>query len=177
MKKLSVLFTIIVISIMSFASVSIAAKPVDAKDIIQKLKSSQVLKVYVSQAESYLYSRTITTQEAEQILALLDEVLAIVGKNGKLSDLTSRQKLAILELFTEAGEVLDLEVVYDDGDIKITDKDGRVVFHVVYPSTADIIRHTGYDYNIALYGLSFLLLAGIAGVTTRKVLVKADNKD
>ncbi len=110
-------------------------------------------------------------------MQLLDEVLAVTGKNGKLSQLTSRQKLTILELFTEAGQVLDLEVVYDDGDINVTDKNGKVVFHVKYPTTADVIKRTGYDYDVALYGLSFLLLAGIASVTTRKVLVKEDNKN
>jgi hypothetical protein len=61
MKKLTIIFMVIVISAMSFASIASAAKAVGTKDIIQKLKTSQILKVYVSQAESYLNSRTITT--------------------------------------------------------------------------------------------------------------------
>jgi hypothetical protein len=104
---------------------------------------------------------------------LIDEVLATTGDKIRLSQLNSRQKLAILEYFTEAGQVLDLEVVYDDGDIIVTDKDNKQVFYV---NKADIIKQTGYNYDIALYGMALLLLAGLAGVTTRKVLVTTDKR-
>jgi hypothetical protein len=170
MKKLSVMLMVIIISMMSFASFTSAAT---TSDIINKLKSSSILKVYVTQADSYLKSITVTSEEADRILELIDEVLATVGDKVRLSRLNSRQKLAILEYFTEAGQVLDLEVVYDDGDIVVTDKDNNKVFYV---NNADIIKHTGNNYDIALYGMAFLLLAGIAGVTTRKVLITADKR-
>ncbi len=170
MKKLSVMLMVIIISMMSFASFTSAAT---TNDIVNKLKSSKILKIYVTQAESYLHSRQITSEQADKIMDLIDEVLATTGDKIRLSQLNSRQKLAILEYFTEAGQVLDLEVVYDDGDIIVTDKDDKQVFYV---NKADIIKHTGYNYGIALYGMAFILLAGIAGVTTRKILITSDNR-
>jgi hypothetical protein len=170
MKKLFIMLVVIVISIMSFASISSATT---TSDIVHKLKSSKILKIYVTQAESYLHSRNISSVQADKIMALIDEVLATTGDKIRLSQLNSRQKLAILEYFTEAGQVLDLEVVYDDGDIIVTDKDNKQVFYV---NKADIIKQTGYNYDIALYGMALLLLAGLAGVTTRKVLVTTDKR-
>jgi competence protein ComGC len=164
------MLVVIVISIMSFASISSATT---TSDIVHKLKSSKILKIYVTQAESYLHSRNISSVQADKIMALIDEVLATTGDKIRLSQLNSRQKLAILEYFTEAGQVLDLEVVYDDGDIIVTDKDNKQVFYV---NKADIIKQTGYNYDIALYGMALLLLAGLAGVTTRKVLVTTDKR-
>ena len=173
-KKILVMMFTTMIALMSMTSVASAATKTD---IISLLNKSTVLKVYVSQAESYLNSRTITSAQADAIIARINSVNAIVGDKTKLSELTSPQKLAILNEFTAAGQVLDLVVTYNSGIVLVKESgtNGRTVFTVTYP-TADLIKQTGFDYSIALYGLAMILLAGVAGFATRKILLTSKQR-
>ena len=173
-KKILVMMFTTMVAIMSLTSIASAAT---TADIVTLLNKSAVLKVYVSQAESYLNSRTITSGQADAIISRINSVNTIVGDKKKLSDLTSPQKLAILNEFTAAGLVLDLAVTYNSGVILVKESgtSGRTVFTVAYP-TANLIKQTGFDYSIALYGFAMILLAGVAGFATRKILLTSKQK-
>ncbi len=166
MKKLGIMILTAVMAIMTFASITSAATK---SDIIQKLNDSSILNVYVTQAEAYLNSVTVTSTQADQIIAYIDSVNATVGNKTKLSELTSTQKQSILNDFTAAGVVMNLTVVYETGNIVITDAEDREVFNVTYP-TANLIKQTGFDYSIILVGLGFLALAIASAFVSRKLL-------
>ena len=166
MKKIITMFMVMLMSVIGFTSITSAAT---TADIIQKLNDSAVLNVYVTQAESYLNSVTVTSEQADQIIAHIDAVNAIVGDKKKLSDLTSVQKQAILNEFTQAGVVMNLTVVYDSGNITITDSQERQIFNVTYP-IANIIKQTGFDYSIILVGLSMLVIVIASAFVSRKLI-------
>jgi len=164
MKKILIMMVTTIIAVMSFTVVASAAA---SSDVIKVLNDSNIPDVYVSQAESYLNSVTVTQAQSDAIIARIKDVNAIVGDKTKLSELTLAQKQSVLNEFTAAGVVLDLKVVYDNGDINVTDAQSNIVFNV---PKAEIIKHTGFDYSIVLYGLALLMLACFAAFATRKVL-------
>lgn len=166
MKKLMVMLMTTVIAIMSFASVTSAATKAD---IVTALNNSHILNVYVAQAESYLNSVTVTSDQADQVIALINHVNATVGTKTKLSELTSVQKQSILTDFTAAGVVMGLTVVYNSGNIVVKNSSNQQVF-TVSTTTGNIIKQTGFDYSVVLYGLAILMLAGVSGLVIRKRL-------
>lgn len=165
MKKVTGLLLVTLMILMSFATFASAAT---VDDIIEKLEESNVREVYVTQAESYLNSITVTPEQAEQIIAYIENVNAIVGDRMKIEDLTIEERKAILEYFAAAGLVLNLTVVADaDGNIEITDESAQVVFSV---DNANVVRQTGRDYIFFIAGLGLLAMAAASIFVSRKVL-------
>ncbi len=165
MKKLSVMFLVVLISVMSIVTFAGAATK---EDVISKLEASNIAEVYVTQAESYLNSATVTSDQADQIIAYIDSVNDTVGDKTQLSELTLAQKQSILADFTAAGLVMGLTVSADvDGNIEVTNDAGQVVFSV---ANANIIKQTGLNYNMTYLGLALIMIAGIAAIGVRKAL-------
>ena len=156
-----------IIAVMSITTISSAATKAD---IISLLRSSHVLEVYVTQAESYLNSITVTSAQADAVIEHINNANAIVGTKTLLSELTSVQKAGILAEVTAAAAHLNLTVTISSGSLIVKDASLAVVFSVNL-AASDLVKQTGFDYSILLYGLAVLMLAGAAGFATRKALV------
>jgi len=168
MKKFTVMLLVVVIAVMSIVAFAGAATK---EDVIEKLEDSNIAEVYVTQAESYLNSVTVTSTQADQIIAYINSINATVGDKTKLSELTLEQKKSILADFVAAGVVMGLTVSADvNGNIEITNDAGQVVFSV---NNANIIKQTGLNYNMTYIGLSLLLISAIAAVGVRKAFKKS----
>ncbi|MDO8686346.1 MAG: hypothetical protein Q7J78_06730 [Clostridiales bacterium] len=136
-------------------------------DIVAALKDAGVPEVYVTQAESYLNSRTVTSEQADAVIEHILNAKTIANGVTELSKLTVNQKTGILEEISQAVAQLDLTASFSNGVITIKDADSNTVFSV---SSSDVIKQTGYDYSPILVGLAILLIAGIAGVFVRRSL-------
>ena len=165
MKKLSVMLLVVVIAVMSLVAYTGAATK---EDVISKLEDSNIAEVYVTQAESYLNSVTVTSDQADQIIAYIDSINETVGDKMLLSELTQDEKVSVLADFVAAGVVMDLTVSADvDGNIEITNDAGQVVFSV---NNANIIKQTGLNYNMTYLGLALIMVAAISAIGLRKAL-------
>lgn len=168
MKKILIMMMVTILAVMSFAPAINAATEAD---IVTTLKESNILNVYVTQVESWLTTVNVTSSQADQIIALINNVNATTGKKTKLTELTSAQKQSILADFTAAGVVVGLTVEYTAGNITVTNADSQKIFNVTYP-TANLIKQTGFDYNILMYGAALIVIAIAAALITRKTLSK-----
>lgn len=159
---------IAMIALMSFVTVTSAATT--TSDVIAALKDSKIADTYITQAESYLSSVTVTSEQADAIIARIDNVKEIVGDRAKLSELSSTESEKVLAEFTAAAEVMDLTVTYqNNGHHVLTVKDASN--NVVLSATnTNIIKQTGFDYSVVLYGMIALVLAVVSAFAARKFL-------
>ncbi|MHB1484479.1 MAG: hypothetical protein ACYCYI_07410 [Saccharofermentanales bacterium] len=160
MKKIFVMMMTTIIAVMSISTISSAATK---SDIVTLLRNSHVLEVYVAQAESYLNSITVTSAQADAVIEHINNANAIVGTKTLLSELTSVQKAGILAEISAAAVHLNLTVTISSGSLIVKDASMNVVYSVNL-SSSDLIKQTGFDYSIILFGMAFLMLAGVAGI-------------
>lgn len=164
MKKM---LTMILVVILMVGGITAAVSAATIQDVVDALTDGGVPEVYVLQAESYLEDRGLTAAEADQLLIYIGNAVTIADGETQLSKLTSAQNAAILQEIQDAAEFLNLTVTYDNEVLNVKDESNQIVFTV---SKANAVKQTGFDYSILLYGLAFLLLAGISGVViARKV--------
>jgi hypothetical protein len=161
MKKVLVALMTLIMMVSLFAS---AASAATVADVIAALRDSNVKETYVLAAESYLNTKTLTSAQCDEIITRLDNVNDIVGDKMELSDLTLAQKQAILTEFAAAGTALGLTVTVVAGDVTVMD--GQT--EVFYADGPDVVKQTGFDYSIALYGFGALVLAAAIAVALRR---------
>ncbi|MBN1623874.1 MAG: hypothetical protein JW903_05865 [Clostridia bacterium] len=164
MKKKTILIVAIVIMLMSFTATASAAT---VSDILQSLRDANVPEVYVLQAESYMADKTVTSATADAIIVHINNAAVIADGETKLSQLTGEQKSGILTEISAACALLDMTASYVDEALTIKDSTGNIV---IYLSAEDAIKQTGYDYNLILYGLGILMIAGISIIVVKKKL-------
>ena len=137
-----------------------------AEDVFTALEEANVPEVYVLQAEAYFETHPMSETQANLIMQYIDAALVIADGKTKVSELTSTQRGEIFQELVMAGQVFSLVVTYEGatnyekGAVYVRDTGNNNIFIV---SAEDVIKHTGFDYSIALYGLLFLVLAGAAG--------------
>ncbi len=150
-----------------------------ADDVFTALEDANVPEAYILQAEAYFDAHPMTEAQANIIMEHIDAALIIADGKTKASELTSTQRGAIFQELVEAGQVFDLVVTYEGatnyekGTVYVRDSQNNVVFMI---TAEDAIKHTGFDYSIALIGIGVLLLAGVsAGLVYRRRQTEAAN--
>lgn len=172
MKKFAAVIVISLL-ILSFGGVVSAAT---AEDVFTALEDANVPEAYILQAEAYFDAHPMTDTQAGVILQHIEAALVIADGKTKASQLTSTQRGAIFQELVKAGQVLSLTVTYEGstnyekGTVYVRDAQNNVVFMV---TAEDVIKHTGFDYSIALYGLLVLAVAGAAALLIRRRTAKA----
>ena len=147
-----------------------------AEDVFTALEDANVPEDYILQAEAYFDAHPMTDTQAGVILQHIEAALVIADGKTKASQLTSTQRGAIFQELVKAGQVLSLTVTYEGstnyekGTVYVRDAQNNVVFMV---TAEDVIKHTGFDYSIALYGLLVLAVAGAAALLIRRRTAKA----
>ncbi|MDW7656328.1 MAG: hypothetical protein SCM11_04045 [Bacillota bacterium] len=172
MKKLTAAIVLSLIMILSLGGVVSAAT---AEDVFTALEDANVPEAYILQAEAYFDAHPMTDAQAGVILQHIDAALVIANGKTKASELTSAQRGEIFQELVQAGNVLNLTVTYEGstnyekGTVYVRDAQNNVVFMV---TAEDVIKHTGFDYSIFLYGLLILAVAGASGLVIRRKAVK-----
>ena len=161
MKKVLVALMTLIMMVSLFAP---AASAATVTDVVAALRASNVKEVYVLAAESYLNSRTLTSAQCEEIILRINNVNTITGDRLELSELSLSEKQAILSEFAAAGTALGLTVSVVDGDVTVMDGDDEVF----YADGPDVVKQTGFDYSILLYGFGALALATAIAVALRR---------
>lgn len=98
-------------------------------DIIRTLVASSLPSNYVQQAKNYLKSNDVTVEEADQIIAHINNAQAIVKARGakSMNQLTKADKQAILAELTATAAVLDITVTVTSKKVVFSGADGTVV--------------------------------------------------
>ena len=159
--------TMILVVLLMVGGMTAAVSAATIQDVVDALTDGGVPEVYVLQAEAYLEDRGLTSAEADQLLIYIGNAVEIADGETQLSQLTSAQNAAIFEEIKDAAALLNLTVTYDNEVLNVKNASNQIVFTV---SKDAAVKQTGFDYSIVLYGLAFLLLAGVSGlVIARKV--------
>ena len=164
MKKV---LTMMLVILLMVGGMTAAVSAATLQDVVDALTEGGVPEVYVLQAEAYLEDRGLTEAEADQLLIYIGNAVTITAGEKQLSKLTAEQNSGIMQEIQNAADFLNLSVTYDNEVLNVKDDSNQTVFTV---SKEDAVKQTGFDYSIVLYGLAFLVLAGVVGVfAVRKV--------
>jgi hypothetical protein len=131
-------------------------------DVIKALKDAKVPETYIIQAENYLKTRQLTSDEANAVIAQINEAAAIMDKAGTkdVTKLSTEDKQEILALVSKAGDAVGVKVSVkknSNGTYSVigTDAAGNEVANF----TAREVKQTGIDYTVMLLGVALILAA------------------
>ena len=98
-------------------------------DIISTLKASSLPSNYVQQAKNYLMSNDVTVEEADQIIAHINNAQSVVNARGakSMNQLTKVDKQAILAELTATAAVLDITVSVTSKEVVFSDADSTII--------------------------------------------------
>lgn len=98
-------------------------------DIIRTLETNSLPSNYVQQAKNYLKSNDVTTEEADQIIAHINNAQVVVNARGakSMNQLTKADKQAILAELTATTAVLHITVTVSSKQVIFNDSVGTVV--------------------------------------------------
>ena len=158
--------TALILVFVLVASLAMTVSAATIADVVTALEGAGVPDVYVTQAESWLTSKSLSSAQLDGLVAHINAAKTIAAGETKISELTSAQRIGIRDHVLAAATDLGLTASYTNKVLTI--KDGTAtVFQVSY---ADAVKQTGYDYSIILIGLGLLALAGVAAFGARKAL-------
>lgn len=172
MKKIMPLVIALVVSLcfVSTASAKVNDKLLDyAKSTHKiagenvKLSNSDIVKV-----ERYLTQNEVTDAEATQIIAKMDEIIAVLDKAGEtdLTKLSDAQKDEVLALAKEAAAVVGATLSYDNSSKVLTVYQNGTKIEAI--SVNPYLKQTGSTNMI--YVVAGIAVLGIAAVIVRKKL-------
>jgi len=158
--------TAIILVFVLVASLAMTVSAATVADVVTALEGAGVPDVYVTQAESWLTSKGLSSAQLDGILVHINAAKTAAAGETKISELSSAQRIAIRDHVLAAATELGLTATYTNKVLTI--KDGTsTVFQVSY---TDAVKQTGYDYSIILIGLAVLAAAAAAALGVRKAL-------
>jgi len=163
--------TVLLISLLMIVMTGGIVSAYTAEDVFTALEDANVPEAYILQAEAYFDAHPMTEAQANVIMDHIDAALVIADGKTKASELTSTQRGNIFQELVAAGNVLDLVVTYEGstdykkGTVYVRDAQNNVVFMV---SADDVVKHTGFDYSIVIYGAAFIAIAALSIVLVRR---------
>ena len=170
--KLTKKLTSLVVAAALVVGTSITAFAAPKDEVIQALKDAKVPQTYIIQAENYLKTRTLTSEEAAAVKAqvsVAEKVMVDAGTKDA-SKLTSEQKNEVLAAVKKAGESVGLTVSVtkqSNGQFEIVAKDASG--KIVASFTSKEVKQTGINTTIIYAGaLMMILAAGSVLVVRRK---------
>lgn len=152
----------------------------DEQGIISALQSAGVPANYVTQAQNYLASSsvTVTADQATTIKAKITEAKTTAGSVTSLASLSADQKTAIAADLADAGNAIGVKVTFNAtaNSITATDSTGKVVFDAALDSattsSSTVVKATGATMNTSIYIIAVLAMAlvGCGIVVSKKRL-------
>lgn len=117
---------------------------------------------YVKEAKRYLATNDISANEADKIIAKIDEGVTILNKSGVTDPkkLSYEQKKQLLALGQEAANYAGATLTYAKGYITITTEDGtKFGTYPVYTEKRGTFVQTGIDNTIfIILGIAFVIV-------------------
>jgi len=109
-------------------------------DIIKTLVATSLPANYVQQAKNYLKSNDVTAEEADQIIAHINNAQVVVNARGakSMNQLTKADKQAILAELTATAAVLDITISVTSKEVVFSDANGTVVG--IFPTKGNGIK-------------------------------------
>ncbi|CZR08461.1 hypothetical protein [Trichococcus ilyis] len=109
-------------------------------DIIKTLVATSLPANYVQQAKNYLKSNDVTAEEADQIIAHINNAQVVVNARGakSMNQLTKADKQAILAELTATAAVLDITISVTSKEVVFSDANGTVV--AIFPTKGNGIK-------------------------------------
>lgn len=176
--KMKKLIVSLVATVMCVSTVITASAATTAEDVIAKLKAGvtvdgKVITIpasYVNQAQIALDKTTVTAEQAEAMIAKIDEVQAVAEKKGITSLTALKENKTVLNevvtLSNDAAKVIGYSVSYNANSSEVVAKDatGNTVF-----SSKVTVNQTGFD-STATVAVSVIVIAMLAAcvVFTKK---------
>ncbi len=130
---------------------------------------------YVNQARNFFLTIDLKKEQSEEIIGYIDEGMELldsqVNKFGSsqisFDKFDPAAKSQILELGQKATEVVGLKLVYSNGNVTITDNEGKTVF-----SGAAVIKVTGANKTHLIFGGVTFLVIAITYITCTVLFIK-----
>ncbi len=130
-----------------------------------------VTQVHKVKMERYLANHPITDEQADQVMAKVDEVVALFenAKVTDVADLSSAELKKLQDISTEAAAIVNVKIVWRGSTVDIY-YNGKIEDTLSFSKN---MTNTGNDTNIALVVSSVAVVALAAGFVIRKKLVNA----
>ena len=165
MKKLLKLLTAVVCCFIVFTVAVSAQGGINANEqaILQKIQTPVIVgekeyllpSEYFNQARNFFLTVDVTRNESDQIIGYLNEgIVLLESQKDSFSSQTNFEnfdpaaKRRILDLGQKAVGVLNLKLVYKNGNVTITDANGKTVF-----TGAAVIKVTGANNTFLICGV------------------------
>jgi ABC-type transport system substrate-binding protein len=174
MKKFQLAATLMLTAVILF-SMAATAFAASNDDVITALKDAKIPETYIIQAENYLKTRELTSDEVGAVITQINKAAAVMDEAGTkdVTKLSSENKQEILAIVADAGEAVGVTVSIkksSNGTYTVigTDASGKEVANF----TAKEVKQTGIDYTVLLLGAALILAAiGSTVVVKRQVSV------
>jgi hypothetical protein len=157
--KLTAALMLAAVLLLSMTATAFAA---GNSDVIKALKDAKVPETYIIQAENYLKTHQLTSDEASAVITQINQAAAIMKEAGTkdITKLSTKNKQEILGLVSKAGEAVGVKVSVkknSNGTYSVigTDASGKEVANF----TAKEVKQTGIDYTVMLLGAALILAA------------------
>ena len=165
MKKFLCLVTALIVMIgASMATVSAAASEAD---VLTALSAAKIPDVYYQQAVSYMKADGVDLTEAQitGIVGYINHSAGIAKGETDAAKLTGSQRSEIAKDVEAAAKLLGLKTTYSSTTgLSVVDASNKVL--VSASSRAAVVK-TGFDYQMIVWGLGVMVLAGVAGVVIK----------
>lgn len=167
MRRLMAMILAMMVTLLGFGMIVSALT--ETSDVVKALRKTAIPTQYLTSLESYLTTRTITSQQAKDLITHIKKADQIAGQTTAVSKLTTAQKTGILSEIVACGKILGLTVSYGNQTLRAMDQTQKIIFEI---SSANLIKQTGHDYGQSLIGLGLMISAiGMAFLLWRRQTV------
>ena len=123
---------------------------------------------YVKEAKRYVATYDISSEEADKVIAKIDEGVALMNRAGvaDVNSLSKAQKQNLLSIAQEAASAVGAKISYTQGTgLTVIGEDGKVFgTYQVSSKNSNKFVQTGSDYMIYyVAGAAIIAIVGIAG--------------
>lgn len=179
MKKLLTV-TLLVVLMLTIATTTMAATESELLAYVSKTFTIAGEEVSISasdkvKVERYLNEYEVTEEQADQVVAKIDEVVAIMNEAGvsDLTKLSQEDKQRVIAIANEAASILGLELKYDASTKEISVyKEGKLIETTTLASSTTLAQTGSTNYAYIVVPAVAIIAIAIA-VIAKKAKVNA----
>lgn len=170
-KTLLSMVLFVVITLFATTMVNAATAATLPQEIYNKGSKYGVTQGHKVKMERYIAKHPITDDQANQVMAKVDEVVALLEGAGvtNIADLSSADLKKLQDIATEAAAIVNVKIVWRGTTVDIY-YNGKVEDTISFSKD---MPNTGSETNIALVVSSVAVVALAAGLVVRKKIANA----
>lgn len=125
--------------------------------------------------ERYLNAHPVTNEQADQIIAKVDEAVKLMNDAGvsNPAKLNKDQKEKLVSIAKDAASIAGATISYDSKNETVTVYYNGAVFDTVSVNSQKGLVQTGNDYSFVVYGIAGVAVIAVATLVIRKKKVNA----